>query len=227
MKKMPIAGCNKPSSRRSNHRLISAMKKNSKFKFSTSSTLLTPCDRIRNTADVVGVSEEVEKEEEQHPVMIIPGKISTAGDVEFSAREKVAASRALMLKTRFADTIFKAKHQFLGTTSDGGGARQKRMEEEKLREEGIRIAELKKRRERDRVARENMKKTVEFNDQNRDVMEQLAAWGCGRRWDGVSPLKKLGLFIKPDDFDYIERNPDRVDAVLPMDGDYEEGEIIS
>ncbi|XP_012835313.1 PREDICTED: uncharacterized protein LOC105956038 [Erythranthe guttata] len=33
---------------------------------------------------------------------------------------------------------------------------------------------------------------------------------------GVSPLKKLGLFIKPDDFDYIERGPDRVDASDPF-----------
>ncbi|KAL7120393.1 hypothetical protein ACP275_02G120000 [Erythranthe tilingii] len=231
MKTMPIARCsNKPSSKRSKLQEISAIiKKNSKFKFSTTSTLRTPCD-IRNTAADV---RRVSKEEEEDPVMIIPAKRTTAPEIIISTAaaeddvEEKASSRALMLKTRFADTIFKATHHLIGK-SDGGVALQKQMEEKKLKEEGIRIADLKKRRERERVARENIKKTVEFNDQNRDVMNQLAMWGCGRRWGGVGPLKKLGLFIKPDDFDYIERHPDRVDAVLPIDDiDIEQGEIIS
>ncbi|CAI9787019.1 unnamed protein product [Fraxinus pennsylvanica] len=150
------------------------------------------------------------------------------------------ALRAAMLKSRFADTIFRAKHQSLLDHAKKINSVNQEKERERLERlqcaDRARIAaefraaeaasrmkaetELKMQREREReaarIAVEKMVKTVHI-DENQGIMEDLEAiMGAISSGDLRNPLEQLGLFIKDD---YME---DDEDAILR-----EEGEILS
>ncbi|KAG8385361.1 hypothetical protein BUALT_Bualt03G0035100 [Buddleja alternifolia] len=164
----------------------------------------------------------------------------TSINVQMSPKK---ALRAAMLKSRFADTIFKATHQAIldhGDKSDPARMQQEieRLEREQLAEKArieseIKAAEaaaqrkaqddLKMRREREReaarMALQKMEKTVEI-DQNLDILKDLEMLCCSPTGEGFgpgSPLERLGLYMKDD---YLEEDEDAV-----LSG--EEGEIIS
>ncbi|CAA3004359.1 transcription factor GTE12 [Olea europaea subsp. europaea] len=151
------------------------------------------------------------------------------------------ALRAAMLKSRFADTIFRAKHQSLldhdkkinPVNQEKERERLERLQhadkariaaEFKAAEAASRMkaeAELKMQREREReaarIAVEKMVKTVDI-EENRDIMEDLEAiMGAINNGNLRNPLEQLGLYIKDD---YME---DDEDAILRG----EEGEILS
>ncbi|KAL0363523.1 UNVERIFIED_CONTAM: Transcription factor GTE12 [Sesamum calycinum] len=120
-------------------------------------------------------------------------------DVQMSPKK---ALRAAMLKTRFADTIFKATHQVLVDQSEKSDPvrlqeEREKLEREQLKERArieaeIRAAEeasrrrlqndLKMQRERERAAArmalEKMRRTVEI-DENADIWKDLEMLCCG------------------------------------------------
>ncbi|KAM7500614.1 hypothetical protein LguiA_025028 [Lonicera macranthoides] len=165
------------------------------------------------------------------------------------------ALRAAMLKSRFADTIFKAKQKTLldnGNKADLVRIQQEKerlerqQQEEKLRIEAqIRAAEaasklkaekeLKIQREREREAAritlQKMEKTAEIDD-NLEVLKDLEMLR-GSVFEAIeaghlgNPLERLGLFIKDD---YLGGDDDDEaeddDEKDIWSGDGEEGEIF-
>ncbi|XP_051128617.1 transcription factor GTE12-like isoform X3 [Andrographis paniculata] len=154
------------------------------------------------------------------------------------------ALRAAMLKSRFADTIFKATHQkTLDNKSDPLRRQQEkaRLEREQLEEKARIQAEIQAakaasqrmqmQREAERAAArravEMMSKSVE-NYENAELSKELDklcfgypcySRGCGSRGDNPSsPLERLGLYMKVE---YCEEYDDE-DAAL----NGEEGEIL-
>ncbi|KAH6825572.1 hypothetical protein C2S53_016378 [Perilla frutescens var. hirtella] len=161
-------------------------------------------------------------------------------DVQMSPRK---ALRAAMLKSRFADTIFKATHPALldhSEKSDLSRMQQERerLEKEQLKEKArieaqIKAAEaasrrreqddLKRCRERERkaarMALEKMEKTVEI-DKNASILKDLETlFGLPGRtgYPDFKTLARLGLHMKDD---YLEEDEDAI-----LNG--EEGEIMS
>ncbi|XP_021904703.1 transcription factor GTE12 isoform X2 [Carica papaya] len=134
-------------------------------------------------------------------------------DVQMSPKKSL---RAVLLKSRFADTILKAKQKTL-LGHEEKEKLEKRHQEEKARIEAeIRAAsaasqiELRRQRERDRetarIALQKMGKTVEFED-NLKVLKELESlskcslyYPMRGRKNGSSkhPLEQLGLFLKDD-----------------------------
>lgn len=162
-------------------------------------------------------------------------------DVQMSPRK---ALRAAMLKSRFADTIFRATHPARidhGEKPDLSRMQKERerLEEEQRKEKArieaqIKAAEaasrrreqddLKMRRERERkaarMALEKMEKTVEI-DKNASILKDLEIlFGLpGRKgYPDFKSLAQLGLYMKND---YLEEDDE--DAILLG----EEGEIMS
>ncbi|XP_051128616.1 transcription factor GTE12-like isoform X2 [Andrographis paniculata] len=153
------------------------------------------------------------------------------------------ALRAAMLKSRFADTIFKATHQKTLDNSDPLRRQQEkaRLEREQLEEKARIQAEIQAakaasqrmqmQREAERAAArravEMMSKSVE-NYENAELSKELDklcfgypcySRGCGSRGDNPSsPLERLGLYMKVE---YCEEYDDE-DAAL----NGEEGEIL-
>ncbi|XP_022848551.1 transcription factor GTE12-like [Olea europaea var. sylvestris] len=151
------------------------------------------------------------------------------------------ALRAAMLKSRFSDTIFRAKHQNLLDHHNKINPvnrlkererleRQQREDKAKIEAE-IRAAEAasrmrveadlnmqhKRAREAARIAIEKMVKTVDI-DENREVLEDLEAiMGAISGGNLRNPLEKLGLYLKDD---YVEEE----DEAAILQG--EEGEIL-
>ncbi|XP_021295123.1 transcription factor GTE12 isoform X3 [Herrania umbratica] len=157
------------------------------------------------------------------------------------------ALRAAMLRSRFADTILKAKQKRLLDHGDEADPVKMQQQKEKLerrqREEKAKIeaqiraaeaaakmkaeVELKKQREREREAARNalqqMEKTAEI-EQNVEIvkeLEMLIGFSLSNYWHGRrNPLHQLGLFMKDEYFE-----DDHEDAVMNEVG--EEGEILS
>ncbi|XP_007025229.2 PREDICTED: transcription factor GTE12 [Theobroma cacao] len=157
------------------------------------------------------------------------------------------ALRAAMLRSRFADTILKAKQKRLLDHGDKVDPVKMQQQKEKLerrqREEKAKIeaqiraaeaaakmkaeVELKKQREREREAARNalqqMEKTAEI-EQNVEILkelEMLIGFSLSNNWHGrKNPLHQLGLFMKDE---YFEDGHE--DAVMNEVG--EEGEILS
>ncbi|XP_022894003.1 transcription factor GTE9-like [Olea europaea var. sylvestris] len=150
--------------------------------------------------------------------------------------------RAAMLKSRFADTISRARHHALLDHDKKINLLSRQKERERLErqqcEEKARIAaenktavaasrmrvemELKTKREKERkaarIALEKMGKTVDI-DENRNIMEEFEAIIGGFSSGNLrNPLEQIGLYIKDD---YMEE--DEEEAILQG----EEGEILS
>ncbi|KAL2494609.1 Transcription factor GTE8 [Forsythia ovata] len=151
------------------------------------------------------------------------------------------ALRAAMLKSRFADTIFRATQQTLQDHDDKINPVNVQKERERLkrqqREEKARIeaeiraaeaasqtravADLKMQRERERetarIAVEKMGKTVNI-DENQEILEDFEAIiGAISGGNFRNPLEQLGLYLKDD---YMEEDEE---AILQV----EDGEILS
>ncbi|XP_012851887.1 PREDICTED: transcription factor GTE10-like [Erythranthe guttata] len=133
--------------------------------------------------------------------------------------------RAAMLRSRFAETILKAKQQL----HKGSNEERERIEEE------FRAAQkedLKTRRKIERMALEQMEKSVSINDDNAHLLTSLCGDSAYDLFYGkvtiasncvvVNPLEKLGLYLKEDD--YLEdEEQDR--ALLVIEDELEEGEV--
>ncbi|KAK4399300.1 Transcription factor GTE12 [Sesamum angolense] len=172
-------------------------------------------------------------------------------DVQMSPKK---ALRAAMLKTRFADTIFKATHQVLVDQSEKSDPvrlqeEREKLEREQLKERArieaeIRAAEeasrrrlqndLKMQRERERAAArmalEKMRRTVEI-DENADIWKDLEMLCCGSPSDlldgeGCNVIKIFhhGNLLEQLGL-YIKADHLEEDEDTTWDG--EEGEILS
>ncbi|XP_012845781.1 PREDICTED: transcription factor GTE12-like [Erythranthe guttata] len=126
--------------------------------------------------------------------------------------------RAATLKSRFAETILKAKYelqQHKGSTEERRfESEEERVKERERIEEEYRAAQkedLKTRRKIERMALEQMEKSV-----------ITAASNCVV----VNPLEKLGLYLKEDDdYYYHEDEEQGYRAQLVIEDELEEGEI--
>ncbi|MCL7050429.1 hypothetical protein MKW94_008576 [Papaver nudicaule] len=151
------------------------------------------------------------------------------------------ALRAAMLKRRFADTIVRAKHNKLLCNGEKGDSvkmqKEKEILEKKQQQAKIRVAsevalrrsremELKMQRQREReiarIALEKMEKTVEIYE-NLEILKDIEKLECCQVFGSsiVSPLKKLGLFLKAD---YAEEEEE--EDVVNFNSDLEDGEIL-
>ncbi|KAL7211533.1 hypothetical protein ACSBR2_014405 [Camellia fascicularis] len=168
-------------------------------------------------------------------------------DIQLSPKK---ALRAAMLKTRFADTILKAKRKTLLDHVDKADVVKMQQEKERLeiqqRKERARIeaqiqaaeaasriraeAEMKTQREREReaarLALQKMEKTVEIDNNLESLkdLEMLSRCSLSDNLHGFrigNLLEELGLVMK-DDF-----MGDEEDEVAILNGDGEEGEIFS
>ncbi|KAI3969376.1 hypothetical protein MKX01_019937 [Papaver californicum] len=155
------------------------------------------------------------------------------------------ALRAAMLKRRFADTIVRAKHNTLLCNGEKGDSvkmqKEKEILEKKQEQAKIRVAsevalrrsrevELKMQRQREReaarIALEKMEKTVQIYE-NQEILKDIEKLACRQAYGSfiVSPLKKLGLFLKAD---YAEEDKEEEEEdVVNFNADLEEGEILS
>ncbi|EYU19485.1 hypothetical protein MIMGU_mgv1a026708mg, partial [Erythranthe guttata] len=138
--------------------------------------------------------------------------------------------RAAMLRSRFAETILKAKHQL----HKGSNEERERIEEEFRASQK---EDLKTRRKIERMALEHMEKSVSINDDNAHLLKELESLCGDSAYDlfygkvtttnncvVVNPLEKLGLYLKEDDYYYFEdKEQDR--ALLVIEDELEEGEI--
>ncbi|XP_028062142.1 transcription factor GTE12-like isoform X2 [Camellia sinensis] len=168
-------------------------------------------------------------------------------DIQLSPKK---ALRAAMLKSRFADTILKAKRKTLLDHVDKADVVKMQQEKERLeiqqRKERARIeaqiqaaeaasriraeAEMKTQREREReaarLALQKMEKTVEIDNNLESLkdLEMLSRCSLSDNLHGFrigNLLEELGLVMK-DDF-----MGDEEDEVAILNGDGEEGEIFS
>ncbi|XP_012858926.1 PREDICTED: transcription factor GTE8-like [Erythranthe guttata] len=148
--------------------------------------------------------------------------------------------RAAMLKSRFADTILKAKlqlQQHKGSTEERRfESEEEKVKERKRIEEEFRAAQkedLKRRRKIERMALEHMEKSVRINDDNAHLLKKLESLCGDSAFDlfygkvttasncvVVNPLEKLGLYLKEDDYYYFED-----EELLVIEDELEEGEI--
>ncbi|KAI3830933.1 hypothetical protein MKX03_010231 [Papaver bracteatum] len=156
------------------------------------------------------------------------------------------ALRAAMLKGRFADTIVRAKHNTLLCNGEKGDSvkmqKEKEILEKKQEQAKIRVAsevalrrsrelELKMQRQREReaarIALEKMGKTVQIYE-NLEILKDIEKLACHQAYGSsiVSPLKKLGLFLKAD-YAEEEKEEEEEDVVVNFYADLEEGEILS
>ncbi|KAI3884899.1 hypothetical protein MKW92_003694 [Papaver armeniacum] len=156
------------------------------------------------------------------------------------------ALRAAMLKGRFADTIVRAKHNTLLCNGEKGDSVKMQMEKEilekKQEQAKIRVAsevalrrsrelELKMQRQREReaarIALEKMEKTVQIYE-NLEILKDIEKLARHQAYGTsiVSPLKKLGLFLKAD-YAEEEKEQQEEDVVVNFYADLEEGEILS
>ncbi|CAA0832382.1 Transcription factor GTE12 [Striga hermonthica] len=143
------------------------------------------------------------------------------------------ALRVAMLKSRFADTIFRATHQVEKVDPMRMKQERERLEREKLEEKArieaeIKAAEAASRRERDelrmkrereraaaRMALQKMEKSVEINE-SMDIVKDVEMLCFG--FQAGKTLERFGLYLKED---YLEDEEDE-DAILNA----EEGEIL-
>ncbi|PIN22596.1 hypothetical protein CDL12_04708 [Handroanthus impetiginosus] len=136
------------------------------------------------------------------------------------------ALRAAMLKSRFADTIFKATHKVLLERGDKRDRLRMQQEMEKLEREQqkekawieaemkaakSKEQDLKMRRERERAALEKMQKTVDICE-NADILKELEMLYYASL---SAPLEQLGLHMK---YDNLEEDDESLCG--------EEGEIL-
>ncbi|KAL3616960.1 hypothetical protein CASFOL_039354 [Castilleja foliolosa] len=158
----------------------------------------------------------------------------TSMNVEVSPSK---ALRAAMLKSRFADTIFKATHQNDEKLASRNREARERLEREKQQEKAriereikaaeaaSRMRELNKfkmqndfqmKRDRDRaaakIALQQMQRTVVINE-GMEIIEDVQTMFRG--YLSSKPLERLGLYFKIDYLREVE------------DEDFEEGEILS
>ncbi|KAI3921868.1 hypothetical protein MKX01_005557 [Papaver californicum] len=159
------------------------------------------------------------------------------------------ALRAAMLKRRFADTIVRAKHNTLLCNGEKGDSvkmqKEKEILEKKQEQAKIRFAsevalrrrqevELKMQRQREResarIALEKMEKTVQIYE-NQEILKDIEKLACCQAYGSliVSPLKKLGLFLKADyaEEDKEEEEEDKEEGVVNFNLDLEDREILS
>ncbi|KAF8117191.1 hypothetical protein N665_0012s0195 [Sinapis alba] len=154
------------------------------------------------------------------------------------------AIRAALLKCQFAETILKAKHRKVLDKSNKSDLIRIQIEKEQMektqREEKARIeaemiaaklaakmraqAELKEKRERQRLELEKMVKEVDLEENNASKFNEIMINLCGSCDPTRTWLPELGLFLINDDDDSDEVDSECSDA-MRMD-DLEEGEIL-
>ncbi|ESQ39802.1 hypothetical protein EUTSA_v10000859mg [Eutrema salsugineum] len=153
------------------------------------------------------------------------------------------ALRAAILKGQFAETIFRAKHRKVLDQSNKADLIRIQIEKEQMertqREEKARIeagmraakiatrlraeTELKQRRERERLEREQMKITFDFEENNILRLNEDLVNLCGTSNLTRTPLHKLGLFLRNDEF--LDEVESEMSDAIRID-DLEEGEIL-
>ncbi|KAL0692911.1 hypothetical protein Bca4012_060091 [Brassica carinata] len=154
------------------------------------------------------------------------------------------AIRAALLKCQFAETILKAKHRKVLDKSNKSDLIRIQIEKEQMektqREEKARIeaemsaakhaakmraqAELKEKRERQRLELEKMVKEVDLEENNALQFNENMINFCGSCDPTRTLLPELGLFLINDDDESDEEDSEISDA-MRID-DREEGEIL-
>ncbi|XP_019190192.1 PREDICTED: transcription factor GTE12-like [Ipomoea nil] len=177
---------------------------------------------------------------------------TSLADVQLSPTK---ARRAAMLMSRFAETIFKAKHQVLEPQGDTANSLKLQQERERLLkqqlaekariEEQIRVAEeasrmraeaeLKIQREREReaarIALEKMEKTVEFDDIKKIMRELERLCGCPYPDDPLGSGYGVNFSLSRKPLErlglYIKDDLlEEDDDEAVLNGDGEDGEIL-